>query len=145
MVENSRLIRLAIIAFFGVIWTILFCSVSLAAPSKTLIRNAALLVTMDSSAGANDLGIRVGADILIENDKIAAVGQQLRDDGANVVDATGMIVMPGFIDTHNHLWQSLIRGCGTNQVLSGWLNACVLPLFNPAIARHASRPMPACV
>jgi 5-methylthioadenosine/S-adenosylhomocysteine deaminase len=134
MVENSHLIRLAIIAFFGVLWTILFCSVSLAAPSKTLIRNAALLVTMDSSVGANDLGIRVGADVLIENDKIAAVGQQLRDDGANVVDATGMIVMPGFIDTHNHLWQSLIRGCGTNQVLSGWLNACVLPLFNPAIA-----------
>jgi len=72
--------------------------------------------------------------VLIENDKIAAVGQYLDDVDAQVIDATGMIVMPGLIDTHNHLWQSLIRGCGTNQELSGWLNACVLPLFNPAIS-----------
>jgi 5-methylthioadenosine/S-adenosylhomocysteine deaminase len=75
----------------------------------------------------------VGADVLIENNKIAAVGQHLQDIGARVVDATGMIVMPGFIDTHNHLWQSLIRGCGTNQDLFGWLNACELPMFDPAI------------
>jgi len=129
--ENSRPIRLATIFF---LITIFCSSVSLAAPSKTLIRNAALLITMDSSLGASDLGVRVGADVLIENDKIAAVGQHLDDAGAYVVDATGMIVMPGFIDTHNHLWQSLIRGCGTNQELLGWLNACVLPLFNPEIA-----------
>jgi len=88
---------------------------------------------MDSSVGASDLGTRLGADVLIENDKIAAVGQHLSDAGARIVDATGMIVMPGFIDTHNHLWQSLIRGCGTDGNLFGWLNACELPMFNPAI------------
>jgi 5-methylthioadenosine/S-adenosylhomocysteine deaminase len=131
MVENSRPVRLATIFFLVAIFC---CSVSLAAPSKTLIRNAALLITMDPAVGASDLGVRVGADVLIENDKIAAVGQHLDDAGAQVIDATGMIVMPGFIDTHNHLWQSLIRGCGTNQELLGWLNACVLPLFNPEIA-----------
>lgn len=133
MIENSRPTRLAIIAFFLVVWTILFCSVSLAEPAKTLIRNAALLITMDSSVGASDLGTRVGADVLIENDKIVAVGQHLSDAGAQVVDATGMIVMPGFIDTHNHLWQSLIRGCGTNGNLFGWLDACEMPMFNSAI------------
>jgi 5-methylthioadenosine/S-adenosylhomocysteine deaminase len=132
MVEKSHAVRLAAIYFLV---TIFCCSVSLAAaPSKTLIRNAALLITMDPAVGASDLGARVGADVLIENDKIAAVGQYLDDAGAQVIDATGMIVMPGFIDTHNHLWQSLIRGCGTSQELLGWLNACVLPLFNPGIA-----------
>jgi len=133
MIENSRPTRLAIIAFFLVFWTSIFCPVSLAEPAKTLIRNAALLITMDSSLGASDLGTRVGADLLIENDKIVAVGQHLSDAGAKVVDATGMIVMPGFIDTHNHLWQSLIRGCGTNGNLYGWLDACEMPMFNPAI------------
>jgi 5-methylthioadenosine/S-adenosylhomocysteine deaminase len=130
-VENSHPVRLATIFFLV---TIFYCSVSLAASSKTLIRNAALLITMDSAVGASDLGTRVGADVLIENDKITAVGQHLEAAGARVVDVTGMIVMPGFIDTHNHLWQSLIRGCGTGQELLGWLNACVLPLFNPEIA-----------
>jgi len=133
MIENSRPTRLAIIAFFLVFWTSIFCPVSLAEPAKTLIRNAALLITMDSSLGASDLGTRVGADVLIEHDKIAAVGQHLPDAGAHVVDASGMIVMPGFIDTHNHLWQSLIRGCGSDQELFGWLDRCELPMFNPAI------------
>jgi 5-methylthioadenosine/S-adenosylhomocysteine deaminase len=36
----------------------------------------------------------------------------------------------GFVDTHNHLWQSLIRGCGTDEDLNGWLAACVFPLFD---------------
>jgi 5-methylthioadenosine/S-adenosylhomocysteine deaminase len=32
------------------------------------------------------------------------------------------------IDTHDHLWQSLIRGCATDDNLNGWLNRCVFPL-----------------
>ena len=41
--------------------------------------------------------------------------------------------MPGFVDVHNHLWQSLIRGCQADQDLIGWLETCVFPLANPAI------------
>ncbi|ONI78998.1 amidohydrolase [Actinosynnema sp. ALI-1.44] len=36
--------------------------------------------------------------------------------------------MPGFVDLHTHLWQSLIRGCATDKELNGWLDECVLPL-----------------
>ena len=36
--------------------------------------------------------------------------------------------MPGFVDTHDHLWQSLIRGCAADDDLNGWLNRCVFPL-----------------
>lgn len=133
MIENVRLRRPALITFFLIAWAVLFCSVSLAESAKTLIRNASLILTMDSSVGAGDLGIVENADILIEKDKIAAVGKHRRSTGARVVDPTGMIVMPGFVDVHNHLWQSLIRGCGTDQDLMGWLDACVLPLFDPQI------------
>ena len=43
------------------------------------------------------------ADILVENEKITAVGTDLRTDGAEVIDATGKLVMPGFIDAHTHM------------------------------------------
>src|SRR5262245_59526647 len=95
----------------------------------TLIRNAALILTMDPTVGQGELGIIADADVLIEGDTIAAVGKRLPRHGADVVEAAGKIVMPGFVDTHNHLWQSLIRGCGTNADVNGWLTACVFPLF----------------
>ncbi|MGN0995415.1 MAG: N-acetylglucosamine-6-phosphate deacetylase [Candidatus Ventricola sp.] len=41
-------------------------------------------------------------DVLCEDGKIAAVGTQLRADGAQVIDASGMLVAPGFIDAHTH-------------------------------------------
>ncbi len=43
------------------------------------------------------------ADILLEGDKIVAVGPELTADGAQVVDLTGRVVMPGFVDMHVHL------------------------------------------
>lgn len=105
------------------------CSLALADPPRTLIRNAALVLTMDPAVGAGDLGILENADILFEGDKIKKIGRDLKRGGARVIDATGKIVLPGFVDTHNHLWQSLIRGCATDQDLNGWLAACVFPLF----------------
>src|SRR5690606_28816921 len=45
------------------------------------------------------------ADVLIEGDRITAIGEGLAADGADVIDAQGCIVMPGLIDTHMHMWQ----------------------------------------
>ena len=42
------------------------------------------------------------ADILIENEIIAKIGEDLRDADARVVDCTGMLLFPGFIDAHTH-------------------------------------------
>lgn len=49
-------------------------------------------------------------DVLIEDDRIAAVGENLEAGEAEVVDGTGMVAMPGMADTHTHLWESLFRG-----------------------------------
>jgi 5-methylthioadenosine/S-adenosylhomocysteine deaminase len=89
---------------------------------------------MDSTVGTGELGIVEDADILLDGDKIAEVGKNLQGNGAQIVDAKGKIVMPGFVDVHNHLWQSLIRGCGNDKDVIDWLDTCVLPLFNPNIA-----------
>jgi cytosine/adenosine deaminase-related metal-dependent hydrolase len=49
------------------------------------------------------------ADVLIDGGTIAEVGPGLRARDAEVVDATDTIVMPGFVDTHRHVWRSLFR------------------------------------
>ncbi len=111
-------------------------SLAAAKPPRTLIRHAALILTMDPALGQGTLGIIENADIFLDGDTIAAVGKDLQANDAQVVDATSRIVMPGFVDTHNHLWQSLIRGCATDKDLIGWLETCVFPLsgFNFSVA-----------
>ena len=53
------------------------------------------------------VGNMVEADVLIEDGIIGEVGRSLRARGAEVVDAADTIVMPGFVDAHRRLWQSL--------------------------------------
>ena len=48
-------------------------------------------------------------DVLVEGKKIVAVGRHIDAGGAAVIDARGRIVMPGFIDTHHHLFETALR------------------------------------
>jgi cytosine/adenosine deaminase-related metal-dependent hydrolase len=68
-----------------------------------VLRNG-LVVSMDP-----DVGIRQGCDVAISDGTIVEIGTDLRLDGATDVDASGMIVMPGLIDSHWHMWSSLGR------------------------------------
>ena len=59
------------------------------------------------------------ADVLVVDDRVAEVGQGLSaPDGAEVVDASGGIVMPGMIDTHRHMWQTAMRAYGADWTLT---------------------------
>src|SRR5919106_1323075 len=68
------------------------------------------------------------ADILIDGDQITAVGPDLNvaDGSARIVDATDQIVIPGFIDTHRHVYQILLRGLGSNWSLMQYATS-ILP------------------
>lgn len=74
--------------------------------NKTLIKGGCVL-SMDRSVGNH-----AEADVLVEDDVIVEVGQGLRARGAEIIDAADTIVMPGFVDTHRHAWNSLFRNVG---------------------------------
>jgi 5-methylthioadenosine/S-adenosylhomocysteine deaminase len=57
------------------------------------------------------------ADVLVEGKKILAVGPNLQAGGAAEIDATGRIVMPGFIDTHHHQFETVLRSFLADGVL----------------------------
>jgi cytosine/adenosine deaminase-related metal-dependent hydrolase len=56
-----------------------------------------------------DLGDFAPGDVLVRDGAIVAVGRQVDAGSAQVIDGAGMICMPGFVDTHWHLWTSLFR------------------------------------
>jgi cytosine/adenosine deaminase-related metal-dependent hydrolase/ribose/xylose/arabinose/galactoside ABC-type transport system permease subunit len=83
------------------------------ANKQTLLKGGTVL-TMDPS-----LGNFRNADVLIEGTKIAKVGPNLAVNGAEVIDASNMIVMPGFVDSHRHIWEGLLRNVGADTPLEG--------------------------
>src|SRR2546428_8274677 len=70
---------------------------------EVLIRNA-YVMTMDSSVG--DLP---DADVHVRQGAIVAVGRNIQAGGAHVIEGRGMIVLPGFVETHWHMWNTLLR------------------------------------
>lgn len=80
--------------------------------ARTLIKNATL-VSMDAK-----IGNPTGTDILIDGEKIAAVGKNLAADNATIVDGAGYIVTPGMVNAHIHTWEFTLRGIG-----AGWVSS----------------------
>jgi cytosine/adenosine deaminase-related metal-dependent hydrolase len=62
------------------------------------------VMSMDPQVGDFDV-----ADVLVEGKTIVAVGPDLRAHGAGTIDARGRIVMPGFVDTHHHQFETALR------------------------------------
>lgn len=94
--------------------------------SSVLVSGGAV-ITMDEQRRV----IRDGA-VLVENDRIAHVGKadefRAKPRAEFEIDARGMLVLPGLIDTHVHLAQALLRGCADDTSLIDWLQKFVWPL-----------------
>jgi len=96
--------------------------------SRILIKGGTV-VTMDPAVPDLACG-----DILIENGKIAAIAESLASDGAEVVDAGNMIVIPGLINSHLHTWQSALRGIAADWTVAQYMQAMhrgLATLFRP--------------
>jgi cytosine/adenosine deaminase-related metal-dependent hydrolase len=95
---------------------------------RILIKNGTVL-TQDPELGNLD-----AADILVENGIIVAVGQDLPVTDARIIDASDYIVLPGFIDTHRHNWQSVLRHVGSDWSLAQYFTGVhfgMSKLFRP--------------
>ncbi|GAB3958372.1 amidohydrolase family protein [Streptomyces sparsus] len=99
-------------------------------PHRLVLLTGGTVVTMDPA-----LGTLERADVLLHGDRIAQVGRGLTAAGAIVVDVSGSLVAPGFVDTHRHAWQSQMRRTIPDvDDLAGYLQSTLMrtaPLYEP--------------
>ena len=94
------------------------------------------MVTVDDRRRVIDPGA-----VAITGDRIIDVGTVSDLDGyqaSRVIDATGTAVLPGFVDTHQHLFQYLLRGLGEGLELWPWLSEFMWPV-STAISTEEAR------
>src|SRR5213596_934524 len=90
--------------------------------SHSILIKGGTIVTMD----ANDSVVR--GDLLIRDGRIAEIDEKIGSDADERIDATGGVVLPGFIQTHIHLCQTLFRGAADDLALIDWLKKRVWPM-----------------
>lgn len=89
---------------------------------KAILIKGGRVVTMDE----NDSIVR--GDLLIRDGRIAEIGEKIGGDADEVIDANGCAVLPGFVQTHIHLCQTLFRGAADDLSLIDWLKKRVWPM-----------------
>jgi cytosine/adenosine deaminase-related metal-dependent hydrolase len=98
----------------------------LPARGELLIRNA-YVMTMD------DIGDIAGGSVHVRNGEIIAVAKEIKAPNARVIDGDGMIVMPGLVETHWHMWNTLYRSFSGDKPEEGYF---------PTVARFGAQMMP---
>jgi 5-methylthioadenosine/S-adenosylhomocysteine deaminase len=97
--------------------------------AERILLKQGTVITMDDRVG--DFAT---ADVLVSGEVIEAIAPDLGEPEARVVDARGMIVMPGLIDTHRHTWQASLRGIAADWTLGQYMTGLHLglsALFEP--------------
>jgi cytosine/adenosine deaminase-related metal-dependent hydrolase len=102
--------------------------------SRILLKGGTVL-TLDRAIGDFET-----ADVLIEGARIAAVGRDLKAE-AQTIDASHMIVMPGFVDTHHHQYETILRSILADGILNGprSYTSDIQGIFTPAYRPEDAR------
>src|SRR4051812_25652754 len=106
-------------------------SVTLPGRPDLLIRGGAV-ITVDPK-----LGVLEKADVHVRSGEIVAVGPTLDAPGAEIIDASDMIVMPGFVDTHWHMWGSIGRTFVTDARPYMRTKNATSPFYTPSDFYHS--------
>ena len=103
--------------------------------SESILIKGGTLLTMDQEESI------VTADLFIKDGRIESIGDRAANAGI-VIDASGCAVLPGFIQTHIHLCQTIFRGAADDLSLLDWLKKRVWPMeaaHDPASIRASAR------
>ena len=90
--------------------------------SESILIKGGTIVTMDEKDSI------VRGDVLIRDGRIAEIAGHIDADGSDVIDGAGCAVLPGFVQTHLHLCQTLFRGAADDLSLIDWLKKRVWPM-----------------
>jgi 5-methylthioadenosine/S-adenosylhomocysteine deaminase len=96
--------------------------------SRLLLRGATVITMSPNRPDAERV------DILVEDDRLAGIGESLDPPDAQTVDLSGRIVIPGLINTHLHTWQSALRLVGADWTLPQYLHRVhgdIAPRYTP--------------
>lgn len=94
-----------------------------------LLLKSGIVVTQDAK-----LGVLPRGDVLIENDRIAAIAPSLPAGDAETIDCTGHFVIPGLVNAHMHTWQTALRSVAANWTLLEYfrhVHAGLATVFTP--------------
>jgi cytosine/adenosine deaminase-related metal-dependent hydrolase len=94
-------------------------SATLPSRGELILRNGHVM-TMDPA-----LGDIAGGDVHIKNGEIMAVGKAIEAPGATAIDGRRMIVLPGLVETHWHMWNTLLRSFGGEKPDQGYFPTAV--------------------
>ncbi|MFV1950024.1 MAG: amidohydrolase, partial [Anaerolineales bacterium] len=90
-----------------------------------LLLSGGIVITVDDNRRVFDPG-----SVAITGNRIVAVGSQqelVKYQANRVINCKGKLISPGFIDCHNHLFESLLRGVGEGMELYPWLAQLLEP------------------
>lgn len=94
-----------------------------------MLIESGVVLTVDEANDIFDPGY-----VLIEGDRLVALGKgeaprEIRSRTPEIIDASGCVVMPGMVNAHVHLFQTLLRGSAPDKDLLGWLFEVAFPLY----------------
>ena len=116
-----KLLRIAIFCLGWVVVVAAARAADAAASARLLVKNAVSLTMTEGQRRPFTGYMLVGADG--KPTKVAAGAPPDDAAAASVFDATGKIIIPGFISAHSHIWQSVNCGLGADQTLLDWIGS----------------------
>src|SRR2546428_854023 len=90
--------------------------------SESILIKNGTIVTMDEADSI------VRGDLLVRDGRVSEVGKKTSSGADETIDARGCVILPGFVQTHIHLCQTLFRGAADDLALIDWLKKRVWPM-----------------
>jgi 5-methylthioadenosine/S-adenosylhomocysteine deaminase len=94
--------------------------------AERMLIKGGMVLTMDPAVGDLTVG-----DVLIDDGVIVQIAPEIVVDDAKIIDASSRIVMPGFVDTHRHIWQAAMRN-----LCQDWTLASYFTGVHAGLSRH---------